>query len=153
MNTSQLKPAVTIARALGHSARLRIVAMLRSGDLCVCQITEVLRLAPSTVSIHLRELKRSGLIADRKDGRWVHVALSEEPQARPWIDTALRAVAGDAQIEADDRLVEQLRRLPVEDLCRLGYEKARAKCERGRKGRVVRQDGARGSTTSRRRIA
>ena len=127
MKPSRLDAAIAIARALGHQARLRSVAMLRSGDLCVCQIAEVLRLAPSTVSLHLKELKRCGLISERKEGRWVYIALCGDPEARPWIDNALAAVAGDTQLEDDKRMLQELRRLPVEDLCRLGYEEARAK--------------------------
>jgi DNA-binding transcriptional ArsR family regulator len=106
--------------------------MLRGGELCVCQLTEVLGLAPSTVSLHLKELKRSGLISERKDGRWVYLALSEDPAVQPWIETALAALAGDPHLEADEEMVEQLRRLSVEDLCRLGYEKARARQARAR---------------------
>ena len=127
MNPSRLHAAIAIARALGHQARLRSVVMLRSGDLCVCQIAEVLKLAPSTVSLHLKELKHSGLISERKEGRWVYIAISEDPEARPWIDNALAAVAGDTQLEDDKRILQELRRLPVEDLCRLGYKQARAK--------------------------
>jgi DNA-binding transcriptional ArsR family regulator len=125
MKRSPLDAAVAVARALGHPARLRAVAMLRSGELCVCQITEVLRLAPSTVSIHLKELKRCGLVSERKEGRWVFVALSEDLEARSWVATALAAVGVDPQLEEDERLVGEIRRLPVEELCRLGYEEAR----------------------------
>ncbi len=125
MKISDLDAAIAITRALGHSARLRTVAMLRSGELCVCQITEVLKLATSTVSVHLKELKRAGLITERKDGRWVYFALSQETEARPWIETALAAIAADPQLAEDDRMVEELRRLPVEALCRLGYEAAK----------------------------
>jgi DNA-binding transcriptional ArsR family regulator len=116
--------------------------MLRSGSLCVCQITEVLKLAPSTVSLHLKELKRSGVITEKKDGRWVHIALAEDAGVRPWIDTALAAVAADAQLDADDRMVAELRQLPVEDLCRLGYARARAKQARAGKRRAPRRGGA-----------
>ena len=126
MARTPLEAAVAVARALGHPGRLRMVAMLQTGELCVCQLTEVLGLAPSTVSLHLKELKRSELITERKDGRWVFLALSEDPEARPWIETALAALAADPQLEADEETVEELRRLPVEDLCRLGYEEARA---------------------------
>ena len=45
MTMSNLNAAVEISRALGHPARLRIVAMLRSGELCVCQIVAVLGLS------------------------------------------------------------------------------------------------------------
>ena len=127
MNPSLLDTAVTIARALGHSARLRTIAMLRSGELCVCQIRAVLGLAPSTVSAHLRELRRAGLTAERKEGRWVWVGLGEDPTIRPWIDNALGGTSGDQQMLSDLKLVEEIKSLPVEDLCRLGYEAAREK--------------------------
>lgn len=149
MTGVELHTAVAVARALGHPARLRAVAMLRSGELCVCQITEVLKLASSTVSLHLKELKRAGLISERKNGRWVHVALSGAPDVRPWIETALSAVASDPQHRADGRVVAELRRLPVEDLCRLGYAEAKAKHEksgraRGEPGRRARHGAAAG---------
>jgi arsenate reductase/ArsR family transcriptional regulator len=127
MKNTSLSFAVASARALGHPARLRTVAVLRSGELCVCQITEMLGLAPSTVSAHLKELRQAGLTTERKQGRWVFVTLADEPSARPWIDSALTAVAGDQQITADAALVEELRRLPVEELCRLGLVEARAR--------------------------
>lgn len=101
--------------------------MLRSGELCVCQITEVLKLAPSTVSAHLRELKIAGLVVERRDGRWVYFGLATDERARHWIETALAAAAKDPQLEADSAAVTQLRWLPVEDLCRLGYDEARSK--------------------------
>ncbi len=125
MKISNLDVAVTISRALGHPARLRTVSMLRSGELCVCQIKEVLELAQSTVSTHLRELKRAGLISERKQGRWVFCALSNESEYRPWIDVALQALGEDCQVHVDDRLVEEIRRLEIEDVCRFGLAEAR----------------------------
>ncbi len=127
MKMSSLETAVTISRALGHPARLRTVAMLRSGELCVCQLTEVLQLAQSTVSTHLRELRRAGLITERKDGRWVYFAVSDDPDARRWIDAALATAGADPRIDADLQQVDELRTVPVEDLCRLGWEAAKAK--------------------------
>lgn len=132
MRFSSLDGAVTIARALGHPARLRIVAMLRSGELCACQVTEVLRLASSTVSAHLRELRLAGLVRERRDGRWIHFDLTDDPAMRAWIDTSLSGLDPDPQLAADDSLVAELRTLPVEDLCRLGYDQARAKQEAAR---------------------
>ncbi len=127
MKSLSLDSSVAAARALGHPARLRTLAMLRSGELCVCQITEVLKLAPSTVSAHLKELKQAELVTERKDGRWVYFTLNDNVNTRSWIEAALSAVVNDPQIEADNRLVQELRRLPVEDLCRFGYEAAKAK--------------------------
>jgi len=76
-----LSDIVHVHKALGHPARLRIVAMLRSGELCACQITAVLQLAPSTVSSHLAELRRAGLLTERKDGRWIHYRLAQSEDA------------------------------------------------------------------------
>ena len=132
MISLDLESSVAAARALGHPARLRAVAMLRSGELCVCQITEVLKLAPSTVSAHLKELKQAGLVSERKDGRWVHFDLIEDDETRSWIEVALSGLVHEPQIEADDQLVAELRRLPVEDLCRFGYEEAKEKSLRER---------------------
>lgn len=129
MSFRDLDSTVAVARALGHPARLRAVAMLQTGELCVCQVTEVLKLATSTVSLHLRELKRCGLVSERKDGRWVWVGLSDDPLARDWVRIALTAMETDSQLEEDARLVKELRELAVEDLCRLGYEAAKAKAE------------------------
>ncbi len=101
--------------------------MLRLGELCVCQITEVLGLAQSTVSSHLRELRRAGLIIERKKGRWVFFSISGTPEVRPWVEAAVGMLDSDPQIEADGNLVEAIRQLPVEDLCRLGFKAATAK--------------------------
>jgi DNA-binding transcriptional ArsR family regulator len=130
MMSAGLESTVSAARALGHPARLRTVAMLRSGELCVCQITEVLKLASSTVSAHLKELKQAGLVSERKVGRWVYFGLAGSEHARSWMETALSSSADDPQIEADHRRVAELRRLPVEDLCRFGYEEAVARSGR-----------------------
>ena len=114
--------------------------MLRSGELCVCQITEVLGLAPSTVSAHLKELKHAGLVTERKDGRWVYFGLDSDQPGALWIETALAPLSEDPQLASDARLLEELRKLPVEDLCRLGYEAARAKaCTSNKKQRSTQQ--------------
>jgi DNA-binding transcriptional ArsR family regulator len=136
MTSDTLDSAVAVARALGHPARLRTVAMLRSGELCVCQITEVLKLAPSTVSAHLKELKQAGLIVERKEGRWVHIGLTLDAGARAVVDASLATLEGDRQLADDSGFVEELRRLPVEILCRLGYDGARIELARSRGARV-----------------
>ncbi len=126
MSNESLDHAAAVARALAHPARLRIVAMLRSGELCLCQVTAVLGLAPSTVSAHLRELKKAGLVAERRQGRFVHVRLATDGAAPAWIDCALAHTLGGGRVTEDDRLVASLRRIPVDELCRLTPEELRA---------------------------
>jgi DNA-binding transcriptional ArsR family regulator len=67
---------VAIARALGDENRARAVAALAGGELCVCQIIELLGVAPSTVSKHMSILQQAGLVQRRKDGRWHYYRLA-----------------------------------------------------------------------------
>jgi DNA-binding transcriptional ArsR family regulator len=120
-----LDSTLATTRALAHPARLRILAMLETGELCVCQITEVLGLAPSTVSAHLRELKLGGLVVERKQGRWVHLALATDDAAVRWIRCAIEQLGDDPQVAADSELVAELREIGVELLCGVGLDEAR----------------------------
>lgn len=125
MTKLTLSAAVAAARALGHPARLRILAMLAPGELCVCQVRAVLALAPSTISAHLRELKRAGLVEESKAGRFVVYRLARSPVLAPLIEAALAGVRGDRRIAADAELVERLRRVPVEELCAVDLDLGR----------------------------
>jgi DNA-binding transcriptional ArsR family regulator len=120
-----LSQATEVFKAVAHPARLRILAMLRRGALCVCQITAVLDLSVSTVSAHLAELKRAGLVVERKDGRWVSYSLAGGPAPRALLGRVRVLVAADPQVQADARLVRGLRRIPVENLCRAELDLAR----------------------------
>jgi len=73
-----MKNEIKIFKALGDSGRFRIIKMLEQRSLCVCEITEALQLAPSTVSKHLSLLKDAGLITDLKKGKWVYYTLEKK---------------------------------------------------------------------------
>ncbi len=99
MTRGPLTVQVERFKALGHPARLRLAAMLARGELCVCQMTAGLQLAPSTGSAHLAELRRAGLVQERKDGRWVFYALDED--GRRLLDDVAGALSADAQVRED----------------------------------------------------
>jgi arsenate reductase/ArsR family transcriptional regulator len=122
MTAASLGTTACLAKALAHVARLRILAMLGGGELCVCQMTTVLRLAPSTVSAHLADLRRSGLIVERKDARWVRYRMADDGALRRLVDEALSLAGADPQIRQDAGVVRTLRRIPVEKLCRAGLD-------------------------------
>lgn len=69
-----------IFRALSDSNRLRILNALQYKVLCVCEIRELLNLANSTVSQHLKILKDAGFIVEKKDGRWVNYMTNPRPR-------------------------------------------------------------------------
>lgn len=117
MEDARLKRAVEVLRALAHPARLRILGMLVSGELCVCQVTAVLGLAVSTVSAHLAELKRAGLVTERRSGRFVGYRLAEGAPAAALLDEVWELAARDAQLDQDAALVHRLRGLAREELC------------------------------------
>jgi len=73
-----MKPLLKIFKALSDANRLRILKMLEIRPLCVCEITDVLQLANSTVSKHLSILRDADLILDEKDGKWVNYQLNTE---------------------------------------------------------------------------
>ena len=113
----QLDDLVETAKGLAHPARLRILAMLAAGELCVCQVTAVLELAPSTVSQHLSVLSRGGLLAERKEGRLVFYRLREYGVATVLLPPVLDLLSADATVKADRTVVARMRRIPITTLC------------------------------------
>lgn len=63
---------------LGNAIRFEIVDYLSTGEKCVCNIFKRLNLSQNLVSHHLGILRKSGLIKDRKEGRWVYYSLDEK---------------------------------------------------------------------------
>ena len=69
-----------IYKALGDRNRLRIINMLKKRTMCVCEITDILKLSQSTVSGHLRVLKEAGIVEDRKHGLWIEYRLLRDEE-------------------------------------------------------------------------
>ncbi|MHC4097765.1 MAG: ArsR/SmtB family transcription factor, partial [Planctomycetota bacterium] len=92
---------IYIAKALSDENRVRALMLLSQGELCVCQLIEMLRLAPSTVSKHMSILRQARLVESRKEGRWMYYRLVDENspkeaiQAIRWVQNSL---AKDKQI-------------------------------------------------------
>ena len=116
-----MREFINLSKALADQTRLRILLALRHQDLCVCQITELFGLAPSTMSRHLFLLKHAGMLDSRKEGRWIFYALSgtHAPDAvRQAIDWVRQSLKGNPRIIEDEhRLKEILKCDPVE-LCK-----------------------------------
>ncbi|HEY7288483.1 MAG TPA: metalloregulator ArsR/SmtB family transcription factor [Vicinamibacterales bacterium] len=65
----------TLFKALADETRLRILGLLLTGEVCVCDIHESLRIPQSKASRHLAYLRRSGLVETRREGLWIHYRL------------------------------------------------------------------------------
>ncbi len=90
---------LAITKAISDESRLRALLSLRDGELCLCQIIEVLGLAPSTVSKHMDMLYQAGLVQRRKEGRW-HFFRLVNHQADPVVRRAIRWILESLQDEA-----------------------------------------------------
>jgi ArsR family transcriptional regulator, arsenate/arsenite/antimonite-responsive transcriptional repressor len=122
-----MREVVTIAKALSDANRVRILAILEGRELCVCQVIELLDLAPSTVSKHLSILKQAHLIDGRKRGRWMYDRLADEdvPQvAKDAVSWALNGLGRDKQRERDVKHLLQILTMDPEVLCLTQRERA-----------------------------
>jgi ArsR family transcriptional regulator len=91
-----------IFKALGDKSRLRILNMLTQKPMCVCEITEILKLSQSTVSGHLRVLKEAELVDDSKDGLWVEYRLCRtDPYVTGLLELTLKEFASDPDMEVE----------------------------------------------------
>jgi DNA-binding transcriptional ArsR family regulator len=83
-------------------------------------MTALLDLATSTVSAHLSDLRKAGLVTERKEGRWVFYRLvDEEP---PMLASVWTTVARDERVQADARLLRQIRKVDIAELCRVDLD-------------------------------
>lgn len=117
---SPLSRTLGVTKALANPARLRILALLEKGECCVCQLTAVLGLAPSTVSAHLSELRRAGFLLDRKDGKIVFYRLSGRPELNAWLRAAFGGIRDDGKVAADAAFLGRVRDVDVQTFCGAG---------------------------------
>lgn len=71
----QLLEMETLFKALADATRLRILGLLLTGEICVCDIHESLKIPQSKASRHLAYLRRTGLVETRREGLWIHYRL------------------------------------------------------------------------------
>lgn len=114
---NDIEKQAEIFKALSDKNRLRILKMLTKKSLCVCEITEILQLAGSTVSSHLSILKDSGLIIDKKDKKWINYLINPNPE-NPAVASALMSMhlllENDEMVKKDR---EKLQTVDREVLC------------------------------------
>ena len=89
-------------RAIGEETRLRVVAVLRHGELTVTDLTEILGQSQPRVSRHLKLLVDAGLVAKHREGTWAFFRLTESEPHRAIVAAALDVVAGDDLVLAAD---------------------------------------------------
>jgi len=116
-----MREFMNLTRALADTHRVRALLALRDGELCVCQITELFGLAPSTVSKHLSVLYQAGLVESRKAGRWIYYRLPGKhapATVRRALEWVTRSVDGDRQVAEDRARLKKIQAMDPVELCR-----------------------------------
>jgi ArsR family transcriptional regulator, arsenate/arsenite/antimonite-responsive transcriptional repressor len=111
-----VKTAVKLFKALSDESRLRILKMLESRPLCVCEIQYVLKGSQPNVSHHLKTLSEAGLLDSKKDGLWISYRIVDKPQS-PLHASALafvrKSLAMDKTVKKDRDTVKGVNRLEL----------------------------------------
>ena len=111
---------LNITKALAEENRLRILLALDGHELCVCQIIELLELAPSTVSKHMTVLRQDRLVNGHKDGRWMYYRLADGgapakvKEAIAWVKKSLLK---DERIRNDAKRLKEILKIDREVIC------------------------------------
>ena len=105
---------------LADTTRLRISMLLqRYGELCVCELTHALELSQPKISRHLGQMRESGLVQTRREGRWMYYCL--EAGLQTWMQAAMAAtldgVAGLSPYKNDAQLLERMPNRPGASCC------------------------------------
>ena len=97
--------------ALADRTRLRLLNLMRDGEVCVCFFAAALGTNNPKISRHLSYLKRVGLVSARRDGKWMHYSLQKPAgtNTREMFDSLLKT------IEADDEMIRD--RETLENVC------------------------------------
>jgi ArsR family transcriptional regulator len=99
---------VRLLEALADPTRLRIVNLLRGGELCVCYFVELLSEPQPKISRHLAYLRRAEIVSARRDGKWMHYSLAEPAQPfRQVFNAVISAMANDKQMQRDRAALER----------------------------------------------
>ena len=116
-----MRDFLSVTKALADENRVRALLALQGHELCVCQIIELLQLAPSTVSKHMSILGQARLVDSRKKGRWVYYRLAEKDStgvaaiALSWLHDSL---TNTTQAKDDASRLKRILQLKPETLCK-----------------------------------
>jgi ArsR family transcriptional regulator len=96
-------------RVLADRTRLRLLNLMNGQEICVCYLVEVLKTSQPKISRHLAYLRGSGIVAARREGRWMHyrVVPPSDPAVARILEEVQRRLAEDSAMQQDHaRLVK-----------------------------------------------
>src|SRR5205823_2705641 len=88
-------------RALADPTRLRLINLMAEQEICVCYFTQVIGAPQPKISRHLAYLRKAGLVATRKDGKWMHYRLTIPQDSSAIMKTTLHALRANKEMQRD----------------------------------------------------
>ena len=114
-----MREFLAITKALSDESRVRALLSIKDGELCLCQIIEVLGLSPATVSRHMNLLYQAGLVQRRKEGKWQFYRLANgegTALAQRGLGFVLHGLEKDPAVRDDARRIRKVRCQDLEEL-------------------------------------
>ena len=95
--------------ALADENRLRLLHLMRNGEICVCFLQGTLKTNQPKISRHLAYLRRAGLVEARREGKWVYYSLkTQSPKLQMLLSHVLSAIGDETQIQRDTKRAVQI---------------------------------------------
>ncbi len=115
--------------ALADKTRLRLLNLMREGEVCVCFLADTLQTNDPKISRHLAYLKRADLVIGRRDGKWMHYRINapDDPKAREIFTNTLDLIASDPQMQQDRQRLATVCCPPSQHLVTISQQKAGSK--------------------------
>src|SRR5580698_9245271 len=90
-------------RALGDPTRLRLLNLIANQEVCVCYFTEVIGAPQPKISRHIAYLRKAGIVAARREGKWIHYSLAtpSSPHVAGILKRVLEALQQDKTLQRD----------------------------------------------------
>lgn len=90
-------------QALGDSTRLRLLNLMRDQEVCVCYFVEIIGAPQPKISRHLAYLRSAGIVAARREGKWMHyrLVMPPHPGAARILQDTLDSMNDDKAMNAD----------------------------------------------------
>ena len=103
--SSRAKPAdlVPVFAALADRTRLRLLNLIAGREVCVCYLVEILRQGQPKISRHLAYLRKVGVVAARREGKWMHYRVERpvDAAAASILDAVFESFKSDREMQSD----------------------------------------------------
>jgi ArsR family transcriptional regulator len=115
---------VSIASAMADPNRIRLLAACLDRERCVCQLVALIDLSNASISKHLGQLRDAGLLESRREGRWVHYRIPDEPESivRDALSMTRAHSMNDEKIRLDQRTLMNIDAIEPNELARMQRE-------------------------------